>query len=126
MVGYMHNTNTPYIANPPTVSRCSVCLPVSGLAAVKRAEVVGLLAEDIPLVDNLVLAHGLLPVWEDDAWLPADGGDDAQTTAEQLVATTCPNQLEIQGEVKQARLVGLEHQLQLSLSTGWDYPAKLD
>ena len=69
---------------------------------------VGLFAEDIPFVHNLILDHGLLPVWEDNARLPADGGDDAQTTAEQLVATPRPNQLKVQGQVKQAWLVGLE------------------
>lgn len=42
----------------------SLSVPLSCLPTVEGAKEVGLLTDDIPLLDNLVLPHGLLPVGE--------------------------------------------------------------
>lgn len=42
----------------------SLSVSLSCLSTVEGAKEVGLLTDDIPLLDNLVLPHGLLPVGE--------------------------------------------------------------
>ena len=129
-------------------------LPLSGFAAVKWSEHKRVLAfvEDKSLGHDFVLPAALLAAGEHDPdrekgktlsrvcktknddsdpargtnlpWLPADGGHHTDATAEELVASPRAHNLEAEGLVELALVLGAKEQAELCLAPSWDHPAE--
>ncbi len=65
-------------------------------------------------------------MWEYDSRLSADSGEAAYPSAEQLVPTTCADDLEVQSLVELTELLRGESDSQLHGSVRWDDPTMTD